>query len=141
MEVSLAVLADHADFTNGKLNARGLFDQIYSPVFPVIGYDLCVVLNLVAHPSEFDSQQAVKLQLLNSDGIVGREISGQVHITREEQGYPLEIPSILPLSNLTFPDPGEYHFLVSIEGEPKKRIPLFLRFKQDLIGQYFGPSA
>ena len=83
----------------------------------------------------------MKLQLLNSDGLIGREINGQVHITQEEQGYPLEIPSILPLTNLTFPEPGEYHFLVSIEDEPKKRIPLFVRLKQDLIGQYFGPPA
>jgi hypothetical protein len=138
MEVSLAFLADHAEFVNGKLNSRGIFDQVYSPVFPLAGYELCVVLNLVARPSEFDSRQAIRLQLINSDGIVGRDINGEVNITRDLGGYPLEIPSILPLSGLTFPEPGEYHFMVSIEGEPKKRIPIYVRLKQDLIGDYQG---
>ena len=53
MDVTLAVLADHANVSDqGKLNILGIFDRILASNFPAVHPQLHPVLRFSASPAE-----------------------------------------------------------------------------------------
>ena len=115
MDVTLAVLADYSNVSReGKLNILGIFDTIYSRVFPFTWPNMQLVMRFEAPYSEVGTQQNVRVRLLNADGVQILEVGGIIALSGGRSGEVLVRNHILTLNNITFPAAGDYSFNILI---------------------------
>ncbi len=125
MEIPLAVVADYANVAEGgKLNIMGVFDRMWCPAFPITHPQLSIVLKMEVDPAEYNSEKAMEIKLLDADGDQKWAMTWKVNIGMPPPGQRVHINQILNLQNTQFEKPGDYVFVVLVNGDPKARIPL-----------------
>lgn len=130
MEVTLALLCDSADIADdGKLNISGQFSQIASPAFPCELPLMHLALRFRARPSDAASERELLIRLVNADGIPIGELGGLLTVppckpSGEPSNDPIMLQTIVPLPNITFPEPGGYALHLLIDGEGYRSVGL-----------------
>jgi len=129
MELTLALFADYANVTkDGKLNLMGVFTIINAPALPWVHPQLQLVLQFEVGPDDWDTEKVIEVQLLDTDGNQLSAIRGNVKVTRPQVARPLQINSIMSINNLKFGKEGDYVFLIRLDGEIKRYIPLIVNY-------------
>jgi hypothetical protein len=124
MKIPMALLADEANVSQeGKLNVLGVFDRIAAPSFPVVHPKLVFVFRVQAEFADMGPPVAVRVRLVDEDGAVLFEASGELAPPPVEPGQFATANQIFSLVGVQFPSPGIYKFLVSV-GEERHETPL-----------------
>jgi hypothetical protein len=128
MDVSLLLLADYANVEQGgKINVMGIFDRINAPQFPVRHPLMVLVARLTAELGETGRERQVTIKLVDEDGgDVALVLDQTISVQRGNEGQPPEFRFILELRDVVFPQPGTYSFVVLIDQEPRKDLPLWV---------------
>ena len=126
MEVSLALLADAANSTaTKKLNVLGVFGNINPPALPYRHPSMTLVLKFDVDAVEVATQKTLHIVLVDPDG---REINRLEMVTTIPQptqpGEPIEMALQVGLNGLLFERGGPHAFVVIVNGETKRRVPL-----------------
>ena len=134
MKVTLALLCDSANVAaDGRLNIRGQFSQIASPAFPCELPLMHLALRFEAQPSDAGAERELLVRLVNADGNRIGELGGLLTVPQcepsgEPSGNSSDSPTILqtvvPLPNVTFPEPGAYALHLLIDGEGYRSVGL-----------------
>ena len=125
MDVPLAVLADSANASQeGKLNVLGVFDRISATTVPTVHPQLTLVLILEADIAETGRTHEVSIRCMDEDGGDVLAINGSAEIKQASET--VRINQIMNFRNVLFPSFGRYTFVVLVNNELKKRIPLEL---------------
>ena len=132
MHFTSAMLADAAQVSAGKLFVMGgAFDTISAKAFPAVHRSLTLVMVAEVGPADRNRDLELSIRLLNEDGHeLGVESQGSLRV-----GAPSELPAgamtLVPMasvfSNIRFPEPGGYVFVVEHEGRELTRVPFRLR--------------
>ena len=126
MEVTLALLADAANMSDGKLNILGTFDALNATAFPVRHPEMMLVMRFEAPPAEYDSQKRLDIKLIDADGDTLGGVEGQIQIGKAEHGRTLRLQHILTIRDIVFPRPGDYVFAILIDGRTEAQVPVQL---------------
>lgn len=130
MNVTLALLCDSADIAaDGKLNILGQFSQIASPAFPCELPLMHLALRFEARPSEAGAERELLIRLVNADGNRIGELGGLLTVPPlQPAGECLDstttLQTVVPLPNITFPEPGAYALHLLIDGEGYRSVGL-----------------
>jgi hypothetical protein len=101
----------------------GVFDRIAAPNFPVVHPKLVFVFRVRAEFADMGPPVAVRVRLVDEDGAVLFEASGELAPPPVEPGQFATANQIFSLVGVQFPSPGIYKFLVSV-GEERHETPL-----------------
>lgn len=126
MRLQLALVCDHAEQTaDGKLDIRGVFNDLAAPGFPA-KHDMVLVMamewnrNDVGH-YDFD------VNLTGPSGQSTMTIQGHSEVDRREPHRPpARTQIVMPLREIVFPEPGAYLFRIRIKGREYEGPSLFL---------------
>ena len=134
MNITVALLCDSADVAaDGRLNIRGQFNQIASPAFPCELPLMHLALRFEALPSDAGTERELLIRLVNADGNRIGELGGLLTVPQfepsgERAGAPEDSPTtlqtVVPLPNVTFPEPGAYALHLLIDGEGNRSVGL-----------------
>ena len=130
MKATLAVAADNANVsTDGKLNIIGVFQEFTAEAFPSLVAQLTLVISWAAEPVEFNSQKEVRITFMGPDPDEKIDLPPlQLAIPEASRpGEPAIAHQILTLRELPLLRSGPHAFFVVVGGEPKTRIPLYVR--------------
>ena len=106
----------------------GIFSIINAPTLPWVHHQMQLVLQFQVGADDWDTEKSIEVQLLDADGKQLSDIKGNIKATRPQVPKPLQINSIMSINNLKFINEGDYVFLVLLEGEAKKEIPLRVNY-------------
>ena len=122
------MLADAARVAENKLYVfGGQWDRVYTPAFPATHAALAVVLVIEVSYAEALRDHHLKVALMRDGEPAGAEARGLInvgHAPGTTPGAPSYVPIALPFEHLTFPAPGRYEWVVSLNDEPVGFIPL-----------------
>ena len=130
MEVTLALLCDSASIAaDGKLNILGQFSQVASPSFPCELPLMHLALRFEAQPSDAGAERELLIRLVNADGNRIGELGGLLTVPQFEPSGnssdgPTMLQTVVPLPNITFPEPGAYALHLLIDGEGYRSVGL-----------------
>ena len=131
MKIPLALLADAANVSEGKLNILGNFSIIYAEKFPTRHPQMQLVLRMEASPAEVGMEKNIEVTMHDADG---QRIAGfKADFTVPEPktaGEEVQMQTILQLRDTVFPQPGRYGIHVLINGNEEARVPLTLTLKE-----------
>ena len=126
MRLQLALVCDHAEQTpHGKLDLRGVFNDLAAPGFPA-KHDMVLVLAVEWARSD-EGTYAFQVDLVDSSDRTTMTIRGHSNVDRREPGRsPARTCVILPLTDVIFPQPGRYTFRISVKGRTHEGPSLYL---------------
>ncbi len=126
MEVTLALLCDSADIAaDGRLNIHGQFSQIAAPAFPCELPLMHLALRFATEPSDAGAERELLVRLVNADGNRIGELGGLLTVPQfEPASDPTMLHTVVPLPNITFPEPGAYALHLLIDGEGNRSVGL-----------------
>lgn len=106
---------------DGRLDAEGIFHELYAPGFPAEQPDVTLVATLEWEPHERGTIP-FNVDLLQPDGSPVLSASAETEVTDfgPHHGPPLT-RLVLPIEKVHFPTAGTYQFVLTIGGE---RVPL-----------------
>jgi hypothetical protein len=128
MEIDLSLLADAATVdASGKLNILGIFDRISASRFPAQHPHVALVLRFTASVKEAGTH-TVEIHLSDPEGKEVLRLNGEISVAPGSLGAGgrVSVPQIINMERIVFPRPGRYAFDVSLDGEHKVSVPLFL---------------
>lgn len=126
VQLHLALVCDHAEQTaDGKLDIRGVFNDLAAPGFPA-KHDMVLVMamewsrNDIGH-YDFD------VNLTGPSGQSTMTIKGHSEVDRRDPSHPpARTQIVMPLRDVVFPEPGVYRFRIRIKGRDYEGPSLFL---------------
>lgn len=126
MEVSILLLADYANVEQGgKINVMGIFDRINAPQFPVRHPSMYLVAKLNSELGETRQDRHITIKLVDEDGKdVATLLQQTVSVPTGYEGARPEFRFIMEMRDIVFPEPGIYSFVVLIDNDHKKDLPL-----------------
>ena len=130
MKVTLALLCDSANVAaDGKLNILGQFSQIASPAFPCELPLMQLALRFEAQPSDAGAERELLIRLVNADGNRIGELGGLLTVppfepSGDSSDGSTTLQTVVPLPNITFPEPGAYALHLLIDGEGYRSVGL-----------------
>ena len=134
MNITVALLCDSADVAaDGRLNIRGQFSQIASPAFPCELPLMHLALRFEAQPLDAGAERELLIRLVNADGNRIGELGGLLTVPQFEPsdgrtGKPEDslttLQTVVPLPNVTFPEPGAYALHLLIDGKGSRSVGL-----------------
>jgi hypothetical protein len=126
--VDFALLADAVQAVQGKLYVLGGgWDILHVTRFPVRHPSLAIALRLKVPWTSTGQQLRVGVELQDADGgplLPGGEISHVVSVPRRDAMDRADIAVVrsFTFNNLTFEKPGDYSFVISIDGQVADRL-------------------
>ena len=134
MKQLLFLTADYANITREvKLNVMGIFNNIYTQIFPARHSSMHLIAKLGAELGEYGQTRDFTVVLLDEDGNQIFDLSGQIQIPMGGRGIKPEVNIILELKDIVFPKPGIYQFVFFVEKDHKGEISLY-------VNQVDGPK-
>ena len=130
MKLLLLLPADYANVTgDGKVNVMGIFNQISAASFPARHSSMFLVIKLAAELGEGSDNRALTVRLVDPDGKEVVTVSGTVKIPDPVGGITPEVNAILQLTDVVFPRPGAYEFVVLVDKDHKGDAPIYVSQK------------
>ena len=135
MEVT-ALFCDHAEATpDGRLNIRGVFNELYAPAFPA-RQDRMVLVGQVIWDREDHGRIPFRIDLKDPGDSPIFTIDGHSDVEARSEGRaPAKTQLVLPLEKVIFADPGEYRVYAEFGGREFSGPSLYLLRSPDA-----GPS-
>jgi hypothetical protein len=126
MRLQLALVCDYAEETeDGKLDLRGVFSDLAAPGFPA-KHDMVLVLAVEWSRDDLGHYDFA-VDLTGPSGQSSMTIQGHSDVDRRDPDHPpARTRIVMPLREVTFPEPGAYHFRIRIKGRDYEGPSLFL---------------
>jgi hypothetical protein len=110
----------------GRLDARGIFNELYAPGFPATQDHMVLVLVI-----EWDHEDSGRFQfradLISPSGVPCLTVSGHTDVdARSPDRPPPQTRLVMPLENMGFPEPGRYSVRIRAKGRDFDGPPLHL---------------
>ena len=132
MKVPLALLADAANVSEGKLNILGSFSVINARKFPTRHPEMKLVIRVEASPAEVGMEKKIEVAMLDEDGKRLMGVSADFTVPEPQNpGETVQIQTILGLRDTVFPKAGRYAIHVLINGNEEATVPLTLVLLED----------
>ncbi|MDX1555547.1 MAG: hypothetical protein R3212_05930 [Xanthomonadales bacterium] len=117
MHITLHFCEEAESRPDGKLDIRGIFNELYAPGFPA-KQDRLMIAGVIEWERHVDGRQAFVLHLNDPDGSPIYTIDGYTDVdTREDGKAPARTHLCLALENVIFPVAGEYRQQIVIGDE------------------------
>jgi hypothetical protein len=122
-----AFLCDDADIRpDGRLDAHGIFHQLYAPGFPARQDVLTLVLAVEWEDGE-EGDQEFRIDLMDPSRSPVLTVQGNTEVGERREGEaPPMTRLVLPAKNVIFPAAGSYEFQLHIAGREIPCAPLHL---------------
>lgn len=140
MDLILALACDDARLRpDGKLDVRGIFNELTAPGFPA-AQDRMTVVFVMEWPRDVEGSVPFRADLVDEGGQKILSIQGHTEVApRTAASAPATTKLVMPLERVVFPHAGLYHFELSARGSSADGIPLHLvEVKDDAAGH--GPA-
>jgi hypothetical protein len=112
---------------DGRMDIMGVFNELAAPGFPAAQDRMTVVL-VLEWEAEEAGEQPIRADLVDADGEKILTIQGHTDVDRRQPGQaPPQTRLVLPLEEIVFPHPGEYHFEVLAGDTVASTASLYLR--------------
>ncbi len=127
MDLQMALVCDEARETpDGKLDATGVFNDLFAPGFPARQDRMVLVVALEWDRSD-DGRHRFRVDLLDPSGSPSLTVEGETDVDkRTPDRPPARTRLIMPLENVVFPTPGAYRFRIRVKGRVFDGPPLHL---------------
>ncbi len=127
MNLQFAFICDDArEDASGKLDARGIFHDLYAPGFPAMQEAMTLVL-VVEWGREDQGRHALKAELVSPDGTTILTVDGHSDVDpRPRDRPPGRTRLVMPLKEVVFPEPGRYDLQVTVKGKKLSGPSLYL---------------
>lgn len=118
MEVQLAVLCDDAHVSpEGKLDIRGIFNELSAPGFPAKQDQMILVVSIEWGRADQGRYQ-FRVDLISPEEKPVLTVEGHTDVDlRGSDRPPAQTRLIMPLSDVIFPVPGLYRFSMRVKGK------------------------
>ncbi len=129
MRVTLSLLADFVNFTReDKLNILGIFSDINPTQMPFVLQQMAVVLALDADIADYGKDRVLTIALRNpSDKDVVPPLEAIWSVPHPDpKTRAVAVNHVVGLSTIVFQDPGEYRFLVFVDGNEIHSISMYV---------------
>lgn len=127
MEVLVLLAADYANLErSGKLNVMGIFNDINAATFPIRHPLMHLILKMGAELGEFSQSRTVTVKLLDEDGNELLSIPRDIEVPKGIGGRRPELNFIMELRDIVFQKPGRYDFVILIDNDHKKDLPIYI---------------
>lgn len=127
MEVHTILAADYANITKGgKLNVMGIFRIIRASTFPATHPSMHLVIKFLADMGEYGETREMTVILTDQDGNELFRMNGPLDVPTPSEGthHRPEINAILELKMLTFQRAGMHQFIVLVDKDRKRALPI-----------------
>lgn len=127
MRVLYALLCEDAKIRDdGRLDASGVFHQLYAPGFPARQDALTLAAAIEWAPEE-RGEIPFSIDLLDPSGSPALTINGETEVGgRQPLQGPPQTRLVMPLADVVFPAEGTYDFVLRVGGEEVRLTPLHL---------------
>ena len=117
MELVLGLICDDAGATpEGKLDVRGVFNDLFAPGFPA-KQDRMVLVLAVEWDREDQGRFQFRVDLVGPEGTRSLTVDGHTDVDpRPPDRPPARTRLVMPLEDVVFPVPGRYWFRVRMKG-------------------------
>ena len=126
MKLQLALVCDHAEETpDGKLDIRGVFNDLAAPGFPA-KHDMILVLAVEWDRSD-TGRHDFQVDLVGPSGHPTMTVQGHSDVNPREPGRPpARTKMVMPLREVIFPKRGTYRFRIRLKGRTYEGPSLYL---------------
>lgn len=126
MEIT-ALFCDNATAAaDGKLDIRGVFNELYAPDFPA-RQDHLVLAGVMQWERQDAGRKPFRIDLTHPDGHSVFTIEGHTDVeARPEPRPPAKTYLVLPMENVIFTSPGRYGVRTHVNGREYAGPSLFL---------------
>jgi hypothetical protein len=100
---------------DGRLDITGIFDELQAPGFPAVQDRMTVVFIMEWSGAE-QGRREFRADLVDAGGRKVLTIEGHTDVTARQGGRPPRTQLMMPLERVIFPEPGEYRFILDVEG-------------------------
>ncbi len=116
MYLQLSAVCDEAkEVEYGKLNIKGVFNDLSAPGFPA-KHDMVLVI-VIQWNHKDSGRYDFQINLIGPGDRPSMTVSGHSDVPRRDQdGPPPRTQLILPLKEVIFPERGLYRFYVQVKG-------------------------
>jgi len=113
----MAFFCDDARETQeGKLDAHGIFHDLFASGFPA-RHDHMVLVLVLEWDRTDQGRYNLKAELVDPDGSTVLTIDGHSDVQPSPPGHPpARTRLVMPLEQAVFPRPGRYHLRVTVKG-------------------------
>jgi hypothetical protein len=127
MHVQLALVCEDAAMRpDGKMDVRGVFNDLAAPGFPA-KQDRMVLVTMIEWDRTDEGRNTFRVDLIAPDGRTALTVDGHTDVARQLPGRPPpRTRLILPLEGVIFPTPGAYNFRIRVKGRKLRGPSLFL---------------
>ena len=134
MRVLYALLCEHADSRpDGRLDAHGVFHQLFAPGFPAKQDELVLAL-AIEWDVEGEGRQEFQVDLTDPGGSPCLTISGHTDVSKRVKGEPPpQTRLIMPMQEVVFPVAGTYLFNLKVAGVELDVAPIHLIENPDAV--------
>ncbi len=126
MTTEVFVICDGANDSHGKLNILGAFDTIVTAEFPFI-HPHCTVALRLRYDSADAKDRAIKLDMQSASGDT---LLASIDAVLKGDSSPNATATanlIFNINGLRFERPGDYSFVLKVDGMPTAVAPLYRR--------------
>ena len=118
MQLLMAVVCDEATVTpEGKLDIRGVFNDLYAPGLPA-KQDRMVLVLVVEWDREDEGRYGFRVDLEDEFGKPSISVEGYTDVDkRPADRPPPRTRLVMPIEEAVFPRSGPYRFMLRIKGE------------------------
>ena len=111
---------------DGKMDIRGVFNDLAAPGFPA-KQDRMVLVTTIEWGRTDEGRNTFRVDLIAPDGRTALTVDGHTEVARwSPRKPPPRTQLTLPLEGVIFPMPGAYHFQIRVQGRKLKGPSLFL---------------
>ncbi len=117
MQLLLAVVCDDAQLNaEGKLDLRGIYNDLYAPGFPAKQDHMTLVI-VVEWDREDEGRYLFRVELRKPGAEPVLQLDGHSDVDRRPSDRPPpRTRLIVPIEEVIFPEPGAYDFQVTMKG-------------------------
>ena len=132
MKLLFSTVCEHASLSeDGKLDAHGVFHDLYATGFPAKQANMALVL-VIEWARDAHGRYDFRADLMDPNGKPTLSVQGQSEVAaRPADRPPSRTQVIMPMEEVVFPIPGEYVFQVSAMGKRFRGPTLYLIETED----------
>jgi hypothetical protein len=117
VDLQTAFFCNHAqEDSEGKLDAHGIFHDLFAPGFPA-RHERMVLVLVIDWNRKDQGRYALKAELVAPDGSVVLTVDGHTDVdARAPHHPPARTRLVTHLEGVVFPKPGRYHLRLVVKG-------------------------
>ena len=127
MDTEAFLLCDCATDQMGKLNVLGAFDSMYLRTVPAF-HPACAIAARVRFERTEAGAHQIRINVIDQDGkSIGPDLKGNIEVRFGDKADTTAVNIILNIQNLKFENYGQYRIDLTIDGNIKGSVPLYVR--------------